>query len=91
MKYIAIFSSGTGGHVYPALALSSNYIKKNYKIIWIGTIQGIESKVISNDAIELRFINAQGIRGKSFINKTISLAFQFQFIFPSISEFNRGQ
>ena len=51
MKYIAIFSSGTGGHVYPALALSSNYIKKNYKIIWIGTKQGIESKVISNDAI----------------------------------------
>ena len=61
MKYIAIFSSGTGGHVYPALALSSNYIKKNYKIIWVGTKQGIESKIISNEAIEVLFINAQGI------------------------------
>ena len=84
MKYIAIFSSGTGGHVYPALALSSNYIKKNYKIIWIGTKQGIESKVISNDAIELLFINAQGIRGKSFINKTIGILKIFVSIYESI-------
>ena len=84
MKYIAIFSSGTGGHVYPALALSSNYIKKNYKIIWVGTKQGIESKIISNDAIELLFINAQGIRGKSFINKTIGILKIFVSIYESI-------
>ena len=53
MKYIAIFSSGTGGHVYPAYSLSLNYIKKGYKIIWIGTNQGLENKVVSNTSEEV--------------------------------------
>ncbi len=85
MEYIAIFSSGTGGHVYPALALSSNYIKKNYKILWIGTRQGIESKVISDESIELVFINSQGIRGKSFLKKIFGIFKVFISIYESIS------
>ena len=84
MEYIAIFSSGTGGHVYPALALSSNYIKKNYKILWIGTKQGIESKVVSDNSIKLVFINSQGIRGKSFLEKLFGVLKVFISIFESI-------
>ena len=34
MQYIAIFASGTGGHVYPAYAMAMRYIDKGYKIEW---------------------------------------------------------
>ena len=48
MKIIAILASGTGGHVYPAYTIAQEYIKLGYKILWIGTKNGLENRVISN-------------------------------------------
>ena len=42
MKTIAIFSSGTGGHVYPAYTLAQDYLANNFNVIWIGTKDGKE-------------------------------------------------
>ena len=51
MKIIAIIASGTGGHIYPALSVAKEYINLGYKILWIGTPNGLEDKII-NDPIQ---------------------------------------
>jgi len=84
MKYIAILSSGTGGHVYPAYTLSIEYIKKGYKIIWIGTNNGLENKVVQNKHIEIKHVQSQGIRGKSFLKKIFGL---FYFLISIVESF----
>ena len=66
-RKILIVASGTGGHVIPALNIAEKFIATNYKITWIGTKRGIENKLINNKAINLKYINSTGIRGKSFI------------------------
>lgn len=89
MKIIAILASGTGGHIYPALCISEEYIKRGYKILWIGTPNGLEDKIIDNQNIIIEKISSQGIRGKTTIKKLISIVHLFKSIFQSISIFRR--
>ena len=65
-KKIFIVASGTGGHVIPAKNISDILINNDYKITWIGTISCIENKLITNKAIQMKYVKSSGIRGKSF-------------------------
>ena len=73
MKTIAIFSSGTGGHVYPANTLAQDYLAKKFHVIWIGTKDGIENKIVNQKEIDLFHIKSKGFRGKQIIEKIQSL------------------
>ena len=72
MKTIAILASGTGGHIYPALSVANEYIPLGYKILWIGTPNGLEDKIINRTDIVIEKIDSQGIRGKSAYKKCLS-------------------
>ena len=65
-KNIFIVASGTGGHVIPAKNISEILISHDYKITWIGTISGIENKLITDKEVQMKYIKSSGIRGKSF-------------------------
>ena len=75
MKTIAIFSSGTGGHVYPANTLAQDYLAKKFHVIWIGTKDGIENKIVNQKEIDLFHIKSKGFRGKQIIEKIQSLLY----------------
>ena len=83
MKYAVIFSSGTGGHVYPALRLAEDLIKEKYKIIWVGTVNGLENTVVKNDSISIKHISATGFRGKKLLTKFMSIFLLFKSIYES--------
>ena len=77
MKTVAIFSSGTGGHVYPAYTLAKEYLANKNHVVWIGTEDGIENKVIDKNKITLIHIRSKGFRGKGMIKKILSLMYLF--------------
>ena len=83
MKVIVITASGTGGHVYPAYTMALEYIQKGYNIIWIGTKNGLENRVINHESINIVHISSQGIRGKSFLKKILALLYFIKSIFQS--------
>jgi len=60
---IMILAGGTGGHVYPALAVADEFIKQGFKIIWIGTRQGIEARLVTEHGLAIDWLNISGLRG----------------------------
>ena len=63
-KTIMVMAGGTGGHVFPALAVADELKKQGYQIHWLGTAIGIEADLIPKAGYPLHCINVTGLRGK---------------------------
>lgn len=63
---VAIAGGGTGGHLFPGIAIAEEFLKrdKKTKIIFIGTQKGIESKLLDKLGYELREIDVEGVKGR---------------------------
>ena len=68
VKHVLIAAGGTGGHVYPALAVADYLREQDIKITWVGTEKGLEHKVIPAAGIPLEIISISGLRGKGLLN-----------------------
>ena len=64
---VMILAGGTGGHVFPALAVATELEQLGVPIIWVGTQKGIESKVVPAAGFPLALMHVQGLRGKGFM------------------------
>lgn len=55
---VLIAAGGTGGHVFPALAIAERLRESQIKVVWIGTQQGIESRVVPENNFPLHTVSA---------------------------------
>jgi UDP-N-acetylglucosamine--N-acetylmuramyl-(pentapeptide) pyrophosphoryl-undecaprenol N-acetylglucosamine transferase len=58
-------AGGTGGHVYPALAVARALQQQSREVVWLGTHRGLESRVIPAAGIPIEWVAVSGLRGKS--------------------------
>lgn len=63
---VLIMAGGTGGHVFPGLALAKELQAQGCQVHWLGTTTGIESTLIPQANIPLHCISIKGVRGKGF-------------------------
>ncbi|KAF3981611.1 MAG: undecaprenyldiphospho-muramoylpentapeptide beta-N-acetylglucosaminyltransferase [Methylococcales symbiont of Hymedesmia sp. n. MRB-2018] len=77
-KRIVIMAGGTGGHVFPALAVAQYLSDKGWDVSWIGTKNGLESKVVPANGIEIDWLEVKGLRGKGLAAKICSVIFLFK-------------
>jgi UDP-N-acetylglucosamine--N-acetylmuramyl-(pentapeptide) pyrophosphoryl-undecaprenol N-acetylglucosamine transferase len=63
MTTIMIMAGGTGGHVFPALAVARALRDQGVQVVWLGTREGIEARVVPAAGFELETIRIRGLRG----------------------------
>ncbi|MEM1156455.1 MAG: undecaprenyldiphospho-muramoylpentapeptide beta-N-acetylglucosaminyltransferase [Pseudomonadota bacterium] len=66
---VLVAAGGTGGHVYPALAVATELSARGLHVEWIGTRRGLEHTVVSAAGIKLHYLPVRGLRGKSIFHK----------------------
>jgi UDP-N-acetylglucosamine--N-acetylmuramyl-(pentapeptide) pyrophosphoryl-undecaprenol N-acetylglucosamine transferase len=63
---LIIAGGGTGGHIYPAIAIAREFVARNAgrKVIFIGTEHGLEKEIVPKAGFPLEFISVGGLKGK---------------------------
>ncbi|MFV8818257.1 undecaprenyldiphospho-muramoylpentapeptide beta-N-acetylglucosaminyltransferase [Haliea sp. E17] len=72
-KRILIMAGGTGGHVFPALAVASELRQRGYAVDWVGTRRGLEQRVVPAAGIPLHHLVVRGVRGKGLLDRVLGL------------------
>lgn len=66
LKTALIMAGGTGGHVFPGLAVAKKLREQGVDVHWLGTQKGLESRVVPEAGFPIHFISISGLRGKGF-------------------------
>ncbi len=66
---IVIMAGGTGGHVFPALAVAQEMAARGWQVSWLGTQTGLEAKVVPAAGIDIDWLAVSGLRGKGLLAK----------------------
>lgn len=67
-NHLMVLAGGTGGHIYPALAVANALRGKGSELSWLGTSRGLEASVVPVNQIELRYIPVSGLRGHGIVS-----------------------
>lgn len=83
---LLIAGGGTGGHLYPGIAIAETFLAKSSEnqILFVGTKQGIETRILPKLKFPLRFISIQGWAGKPWVKKIETLGLVFISFFQSL-------
>lgn len=69
MPAIVIMAGGTGGHVFPALAVAEELRARGWQVSWLGTQKGLESRVVPANGFDIDWLAVSGMRGKGLCSK----------------------
>jgi len=71
-KTILIMAGGTGGHIYPALAIADKLKSDGWNIQWLGTKLGLEKRIVPEAGYPIHWVDVKGVRGKGLWQKLVA-------------------
>ncbi len=70
---VLMMAGGTGGHVFPALAVATELRARGHRVAWVGTRRGLEHRVVPAAGIDLHCLAVRGVRGKGVLDRLLAI------------------
>ena len=67
-KTLMIMAAGTGGHIFPGIAIAETMRARGWNVSWLGTLKGMEAQIVPKHDIEMDSLDFSGLRGKGILH-----------------------
>ena len=70
-KTLLIMAGGTGGHIFPALAVGEKMREQGWRVVWLGNPDGMEARLVPQHGFEMVWLKFGALRGKGLVRKLL--------------------
>lgn len=69
MKTVMVMAGGTGGHIFPGIAVAEALRAKGWRVVWMGNPDGMEARIVPARGYETAWVRFGALRGKGLVRK----------------------